>query len=86
MHDAVEPVDVLADPVRERVQVLGVGDVKLDDRRQLGQPLGDPLDQAEPPEAGQHDCRALLLRDPGDVEGDRRIGEHAGDQDPLTVQ
>ena len=36
----------------------------------VGQPLGDPLDQRHPAEAGEHDLRALLLGEPRDVEGD----------------
>ena len=47
VDDAVEAVDVLAQPVGQRRQVLGVGDVELDDGRLLRQPLGDPLAQRQ---------------------------------------
>jgi hypothetical protein len=66
VDDAVEGVaDVLAQPVGQRRQVLGVRHVELDDRRLLRQPLGDPLAQRQAPaEVGQDDGGALLLRDP----------------------
>ena len=78
---------LLAQPVGQRGQVLGVGDVELDDRRLLRQPLGDPLAQRQrPPEVGQDDGGALLLRDARRREGDRRLGQHAGDQDRLALE
>ena len=40
----------------------------------------------QPAEPGQHDLRALLLREPGDVEGDRGVGDHAGDQQAFAVE
>ena len=46
----------------------------------------DPLDQRHPAEAGEHDLRALLLREPGDRERDRGVGDDAGDQQPLAVE
>lgn len=50
VHDAVDAGALaldLADLVGEPVQLLLVGDVQLDHRRRLGQPLGDPLDEGE---------------------------------------
>ena len=67
-------------------EVLVAGHVQLEHRRRRGQPLGDPLHQAEPPEAGQHDGRALLLRHPRHVERDRGVRDDPGDQDPLARQ
>src|SRR5690242_19754013 len=67
--------------------MLVIGDVELDDRRLLGQPLGDPLAQRQrPPEVGQDDGGALLLRDPRGGERDRGLGQHARDQDLLAVE
>ena len=48
--------------------------------------FGDPLDQRHPPEAGQHDLRALLLRHTGHRERYRSVGDHPGDQQPLAVE
>ena len=67
--------------------MLGVGDVELDDGRLLRQPLGDPLAQRQrPPEVGEDEGGALLLGEPGRGEGDRRLGQHAGDQDLLALE
>jgi hypothetical protein len=72
------------DLVGQPGQVLGVGDVQLDQRRRLGQPLGDPLDQRQPPVPGEHDGGALLLGQPGHRERDRGVGDDAGDQQTLA--
>jgi hypothetical protein len=63
--------------------VLGVGHVEFDDRYGFGQASGDPLDQREPAEPGQHDGRALFLGEPGHGKGDRLLGDHTGDEQPL---
>ncbi len=87
VQHAVEAVDVLAHVVGERVEVRLVGDVELDDRCGLGQPPGDDLrDAHRAPERGEHHLGALLLRDARHVEGDRGVGEHAGDEQALAVQ
>jgi hypothetical protein len=77
---------VLADPACQRGEVLIAGHVELEHGRRRGQPLRDPLHQAEPPEAGQHDGRALLLGNPRDVKRDRGVRDDPGDQDPLARQ
>jgi hypothetical protein len=86
VQHAVQPVHVLTHPVGQRVQVLLVLHVQLDHGRGLGQPLGDPLDQGHPAEAGEHHGRALFLRHPGGVERDRGVGDHAGDEQSLAVE
>ena len=86
VQHAVDPVHVLTHPVGQRVQVLLVLHVELDHRRRLRQPLGDPLDEAHPAEAGQHDGGALFLGDLGRVERDRRVGDHTGDEQALTLE
>jgi hypothetical protein len=70
VHHAVQPVHVLADLVRQRGEVLVAGHVELDHRRFLRQPLGDPLDQRQPAEAGEHHGGAGLLGDLRGREGD----------------
>ena len=82
----VESVDMLPDLVGQRVELLGAGDVELDHRGGPGEPLGDPCHQRRPGKRGQHQGGAFLLRDPGRVKGDRGVGQHTGDQDPLTVE
>jgi hypothetical protein len=88
VDDAVEAVEaLLAQPVGERVEVLGVRDVELDDGGLLRQPLGDPLAQRQrATEVGQHDGGALVLGEPGGGERDRRLGQHAGDEDLLALE
>jgi hypothetical protein len=86
VQHAVHAVDVGTDPLGERGEVCLVRDIELDDRRRLGQALGDALDQRHPAEAGQHHRRALLLRHARDRERDRGIGDHARNQQPLAVQ
>ena len=87
VHDAVEPVDVLAHQVGQPGEVLVVGDVELEHRRLGRQPLGDPLGDAQrPAEVRDQHGRALLLRDPRHGEADGGVHRHAGDQDPLAVE
>jgi hypothetical protein len=38
------------------------------------------------PEPGEHELGPLLLRPPGDREGDRALGEHAGDQQSSSLE
>jgi hypothetical protein len=52
-----------------------------------GQTLGDDLgDLHLPTEAREDDLGSLLLCDAGGGEGDRGLGEHAGDEDALSVK
>ena len=61
--------------------------VELEHVDGLGQPLRRALGHPPAaPEARQHDRGALLLRLRGGVEGDRVLGDHAGDQQPLAVE
>ncbi len=77
---------MLGDAVGQRVQLVLVGHVELDDRCGLGQPLRDPLHETHAAEPGEHDLRALFLGDLGGVEGQRGVGDHSGDQQPLAVE
>ena len=60
---------------------LGVVDVELEHvglgGQALGHPLGDPHPAAE---AGEDDLGALFLGAARDGEGDRLVGQHAGDE------
>src|SRR5262249_6078007 len=76
-----------ADPLRQRGEVVGVGDVELDDlglgRELAGGALGEAHDAAE---RAQHHLRPLLLGEARDTEADRGVVEDAGDEDPLAVE
>ena len=50
-------------PAGQRGELAGVGHVELEHRGRLGQPPGDPLHQAEPPEPGEHQGGPFTLRD-----------------------
>ena len=75
------------DLVGQRVEVLRVG------RRRARPPAPASAaawrclrDAHRAAEGGEHHLGALLLREPGDVEGDRGVGEDAGDEQPLAVE
>jgi hypothetical protein len=78
---------VLTHLVGEAGEVALVGDVELEHRRLLRQPLGDALgDPERPAEVGDQHRGALLLRDPRRGEADRAVHRHAGDEDALAVE
>ena len=70
----------------KRVEVLLVLHVELEQRRLLRQPVGDALDQLHPVEAGEHQLGARFLRDLGDVERDRRVGDDPRDEDAFAFE
>ncbi len=87
VEDAVE-----ATPARREVggggfEVGGIGDVDLDHvdrglelaRRALGQ-------RQPPPRSREHQLGPFGLGPAGHAEGQRRVGEHARDEDPLPRQ
>jgi hypothetical protein len=78
---------VLADPLRQGLEVGLAGDVELDDRRLARQALGDAGGEARrAPEGGQDDLRALLGGDAGHGVRDRLVGQHAGDEQGLALE
>ena len=71
----------------DRVDLLGVVRIHLEDVAGRRQPLGGLLREAHrPAEVGQHDLGAVLLRGSRGGERDRLRREHAGDQELLPVQ
>ena len=71
------------------VGVTGVGDVELEHRDVVaaGQLAGRPFRQTEPATgSGQHQVGAFLAGEPGDRIRQRRVGQHPGDHDVLTVE
>ncbi len=87
MQHPVEMVGVLAEALGEGVEVLLVGDVELDDDGRRGQAPGDRLgDLHGPPKRREDHRRALLLRQLGDVEGDRAVHEDACHEQCLAVE
>ena len=89
VHDAVELValaDDLGDAVGQRVEVLLILDIQLEQRRLLRQPVGDALNQLHPVESGEHQLGTGLLRNLRDVERDRRVGDDPRDQDAFAFE
>ena len=90
--ECTTPSSLLPSPITsvtrsaKRGQVLLVLHVELQQRRRLGQPVGDALDQPHPVEPGQHQLGARLLRDLRDVERDRRVGDDPRDEDALALE
>ena len=90
--ECTTPSSLLPSPITSvtrsarRRQVLLVLHVEFQQRRRVGQPVGDALDQPHPVEAGEHQFGAGLLRDLGDVERDRRIGDDPRDENALTFE
>jgi len=86
--DGVEhAVQAAADAAGERVDILRVAHVELDDLRRRWQSLGRPSRQAHhPPERREHDLGALFLGQLRDPERHRRVVEDAGDEDSLSVE
>src|SRR5207253_4915789 len=77
----------LLERVGQRVDLLLVVDVHLQDLRCRLHPAGTFLGEAHgPPEAGEHDVGALALRLVGDRKGDAGGGEDTGDQDLLALE
>ena len=72
---------------RGRRQLVGLGHVDLEHLGLDGQLAGGPPGEREaPPGPAQHDLGALLLGGPGHGEGQGGVGQHAGDQDALSVE
>ncbi|CAB4879206.1 unannotated protein [freshwater metagenome] len=89
--DGVEhPVDTIpngGDVVAHPGEMLGGGDIQLENRRRLRKLAGSALGQAEAPtRPREHHVGALFLRDPCHAEGERCIREDAGDHDVLAVE
>jgi hypothetical protein len=78
---------LVAHAVGEGGEVLCAGDVELHDRCRLGQSPRGPTGQPHhPAERREDDLRALLLREPRHMEGDRLVGQHPRDEDALALE
>jgi hypothetical protein len=68
--------------------VVGVRHVEFDDgRRCIGELAGRSLGERQPAAGpGEHDVGSLLLRQLRHAEGERRIGEDAGDHEAFAVE
>src|SRR5205823_7183885 len=87
MDEPVEPAPALFERLRQRVDLLLVVDVHLQDLGSGFHPAGTLLRQAhDPAETGQHDIRAFPLRHVGDRVRDARRGQDTGDQDFLALE
>jgi hypothetical protein len=71
----------------DHLHVLGDGDVKLEHFGRGGEVLGHPLGQGKPSASTrQHYLGAFFFGELSDPVGDRVVGEHARDQEPLAGQ
>ena len=85
VQDAVDPAPALGQLGRDRLEVLGLVDVELEDVGRLRELLGGAVGQAlRAAEAGQHHLRARLLGLPRDLERDRVAGDDTRDQELLA--
>ncbi len=82
-----DAVDVAFEALGQSREVLFVRRIEFDDARGHGQALGDDLgDLHLPAEAREDDLGSLFLRDLRGGEGDRRLREHTGDEDALSLK
>ena len=87
VEKAVQTVPAGRQRLAGGAQLLGRGDVDLQDFGLPGQLAGGAPGEAErPSRPREDDLGALLLGQAGHREGQRRIGEDARDQKPLAVQ
>ena len=87
MERPVERAELGSDGVPQSGHVGRVGDVELEDRR-FGRELasGALREPQTPAGAGEDDLGTLLLCELGDPERQRRVGQHAGDEDLLAIE
>ena len=87
VQQAVEPVPAGGQRGPRRVQLLGRRDVDLQDLGLAGELAGGAPGQRQgASRAREHDVRPFLLRQTGHGEGQRGVGEDAGDEKPLAVE
>ncbi len=87
VQQAVEAVPPAGQRGAGGLQLLGRRDVDLEDLGLDGQLAGRAPGQRQGTAgAGEHDLGALLLGQAGHREGQRGVGEDAGDQEPLAVE
>ena len=87
VEQAVEAVPAGGQGVAGCGQLLGGGDVDLEHLGRVGELASRALGERQgPPGSRQDDFGALLLGPPGHREGQRGVGEDAGDQEPLAVE
>src|SRR5438128_10988310 len=87
MDEPVEATPALLERLRQRIDLLLVVDVHLQDLGSRLHPAGTLLRQAHyPAETGQDDIRAFPLCHVGDGVGDARRGQDTSDQDFLALE
>ena len=87
VQHAVDAAPLRGQRLAHRHAVFGHGDVELEHVDVVAELPGGALREVErPPGTGEHDVGALRLRQLGHAEGQRGVGEHAGDHDLLTVE
>ena len=87
MEHAVDATPSLGEIVANGIEMLGHRHVQLEHGRCRGKLAGRALGERKAStRAGEHDLSALLLRELRDAERERCIGEHAGDDDALSLE
>src|SRR5699024_6248906 len=82
-----DAVDVALETFGQGREIVFVRGVEFDDLRGDRQALGDHLSDLHlTAEAREDDLGSLLLCEAGGGEGDRGLGEHAGDENALSVE
>ncbi len=87
MEHTVDATPSLGEVVANGIEMLGHRHVQLEHGRWRGQLAGRALGERKTStRAGEHDLGPLLLRELRDAERERCIGEHAGDDDALSLE
>ncbi len=87
VEQAVQAIPAGGEGGAGRLQLLGRGDVDLEDLGFAGElARRAPGEREGAPRAREHDVGPLLLRQAGDGEGQRGVGEDAGDEQALAVE
>ena len=87
MEHAVHAIPLIGQGGGGRRQLIRLGHVDLEHIGLDGERASRPSGQREPPAGStEDDFGALLLGKTGHRKGQRRVGEHAGDQDPFTLE
>jgi hypothetical protein len=87
MEQAVQSVPPLTEECGGGIQLARLRHIDLQDFGFDGQFPGRPFGEGQAtPGSAEDNLGALLLGRPGNSEGERSVGQYAGDQDALSVQ
>ena len=87
MEHPVHPIPACGEGVRRRRQLSGLGHVDLQHIGLDGELAGGALGERQPPTGStQHHLGPFVLGDAGHRERQRRVGQHAGNQNPFSLE